>query len=108
LATTTVTDPAPGVELTVEIRDVNGGLITDPCEVTIVTDSTTSTVFHDENVTTGSTKYSYSANIGSVVYVNVLNTTGYEAKTVNNFVLSTTDSVLAVQLDEDRAYVNPL
>ena len=108
LATTTVTDPAPGVELTVEIRDADGGLITDPCEVTIVTDSTTSTVFHDENVTTGSTKYSYSANIGSVVYVNVLNTTGYEAKTINNFVLSTTDSVLAVQLDQDRAYVNPL
>lgn len=93
--------------LTINLVDADGTAITDACEVTVVRDSDTTVLYNVENVTTGTTNYTYSTDAGTVVYINVLNVADFEAKTVNNYTLPTADTTLTIQLDDERFYNNP-
>jgi hypothetical protein len=92
--------------LTINIVDSDGNSITQNCEVTIVRTSDETVLFSEESVTDGSTSYTYETS-GITCYINVLNVAGYQPKTINNYVLSSDDSSLTIQLDEDRYYNNP-
>ena len=102
---TTINNP---VQLTIEIVDADGDLITENCEVTIVKIADTSELFHEDDITDGSTTYNYSSGGGTSTYITIMNVAGYQPKLVNNFVLpSSGSSVLTVQLDNDPFYNNP-
>lgn len=93
--------------LTIEIRDSDGNLITATCEVTVVRNSDTVVLYTAENVITGSTVYSFDGSLSAtVVYINIHNVTGYQSKTVNNYALPTNSETLSVQLDSDPFYSN--
>lgn len=104
-ATTTV---ASSASLVINIVDSEGAAITQNCEVTVVKNSDTTILFEEDNITDGTTTYSYSSGGGTVTYVNVLNITGYQPKTVNGVTLPSSGSTtLTVQLDTDPFYSNP-
>ena len=92
--------------LTIELRDADGALITSNCEVTVVKDSDTSVLHAEDNITDGSTIYSY-ATAGVLTYITVMNVTGYQPKVVNNYTLPSSNSTLTIQLDTDPYYLNP-
>lgn len=103
--TVTVDNP---ISLIIEIRDVDGDLIAQTCEVTVVRNSDEVVLFSDEDVTTGSTTYNFNSGGGTITYINVHNVEGYLNRTVNNFILpSSGTTTLAVQLDDDRFFSNP-
>jgi len=102
--TTTVSNP---VSLIIDIVDANGAAITATCEVTVVRNSDTVELYHAEDVTTGTTTYNFTSGSGTVTYINVVNVTGYEPKTVNNFTLPSADATVTIQLDADRYFSNP-
>ena len=93
--------------LTINIVDADGNAITDACEVTVVRNSDTTTLYNAESVTTGTTAYAYSSGSGTVVYINIHNVTGYQSKTVNNHTLASGNETITVQLDDDPFYNNP-
>lgn len=99
--------PPLTVNLIINIVDNDGVVITDSCEVTIVKTSDSSELYNAENVTTGTTTYNCTSTAGTITYINVMNVTGYQAKTVNNYTLPSSTTTLNVQLDEDRFYSNP-
>lgn len=104
-ATTTVNNSKI---LTIEIRDADGVLITSACEVTLVKDSDSSIQYQAENVTTGSTSYSYTYTTDITCYLNVLNVSLYEPKTVSPVVLGNSNQTVVVALDPERGkYNNP-
>jgi hypothetical protein len=108
-STGTTRTPPVTVNLTINITDAEGTAITNACEITIVKTSDDSVLYNTENVTTGTVTYDVTSNAGVNTYVNVMNVTGYQAKTVNNFALptSTPPQATVIQLDEDRFYSNP-
>ncbi len=104
-ASTTV---ASSASLVINIVDSEGAALTQNCEVTIVKNSDTTILFEEDNITDGTTTYSYSSGGGTVTYVNVLNVAGYQPKTVNNVTLpSSGTTTLTIQLDTDPFYTNP-
>ncbi|QQG41622.1 MAG: hypothetical protein HYV90_05720 [Candidatus Woesebacteria bacterium] len=94
------------VTLTINITDSDGTAISQNCEVTVVKVSDESVLFHEDNITDGSTAYSFNSGGGTAVYINVLNVTGYQNKTVY-LNLPTSDTTTIVALDTDRIYTNP-
>lgn len=103
-ATTTV---AVSATLTIEIRNSDDGtLITQNCEVTVVKVSDESILFHEDDITDGITEYSYSTGSGTSIYINVINTAGYQNKVVFQ-TLSANSETAKVFLDTDRIYTNP-
>lgn len=103
-ATTTV---AVSAVLTIEIRNSdNGDLITGNCEVTVVKASDETVLFHEDDITDGITAYSYSSGSGTAVYINVLNVSGYQNKTVYQN-LAATNETAKIFLDTDRIFSNP-
>lgn len=92
--------------LTINIVDSDGNAITSNCEVTVVKVSDESVLFHEDNITDGSTIYSFTSGSGTAVYINVLNVAGFQNKTAY-LSLPSTDSTSSIQLDEDRFYQNP-
>ncbi|MDD5416192.1 MAG: hypothetical protein PHE48_04285 [Candidatus Daviesbacteria bacterium] len=103
-ATTTV---ASSVNLIINIVDADGNAVTANCEVTVVKASDESVLFTEDNITDGSTTYSYSSGAGTTTYINIHNVTGYQSKTVNNYALPSSNTTLTVQLDTDPFYSNP-
>lgn len=104
-ASTTV---ASSASIIINIVDDEGTTITQSCEVTVVKNSDTSILFEEDNITDGTTTYSYSSGGGTVTYINVLNVTGYQPKTVNNVTLPSSGSTtITIQLDDDPFYANP-
>lgn len=104
-ATTVVNN---NVDITIEIRDQDGALITSACEVTVVRSSDTTTLFQEENVVTGSSVYSYNYVSDTTTYINVVNVASYVPKTVEPVVLSSSDQTVVVQLEAERGrYSNP-
>ncbi len=104
-ASTTVNNT---VDLTVEIRDSEGTLITEACEVTVVRTSDTTELYHVESVVSGSTTYSYNYVSDTTVYINVVNVASYVPKTVEPVVLGSADQTVVVQLESERGrYSNP-
>ena len=74
----------------------------------MVKNSDTSILFEEDNITDGTTTYTYSSGGGTVVYINVLNVLGFQPKTVNNYTLpSSGTTTLTIQLDNDPYYANP-
>jgi hypothetical protein len=106
-STGTIQTPPLTVNLTVTIVDTDGAAITESCEVTIVRDSDQVILYNSESVTTGSTIFDITDDVGTLTYINVLNVAGYQPRTVNNYVLPSSSSTLSVQLDDDRFYSNP-
>ncbi len=98
---------AVSATLTIKIVDDAGVAITATCEVTVVKDADVSILYNVENVTTGTTAYAYSSGAGTVTYINIVNVTGYQPKTVNNHILASANETITVQLDVDRFYANP-
>lgn len=104
-ATTTINN---NVDITIEIRDNDGVLITSACEVTIVKISDVSVLYHVENVVSGSTTYSYNYVSDVSVYINVMNVDLYVAKTVEPVVLGNSNQTISIQLEPERGrYSNP-
>jgi hypothetical protein len=93
------------VTLTIEIRDQTGTLITSACEVTVVKDSDTSILFAGENVITGTTQYLYEYTGDISAYINVMNVSTYEPKTVLSVTLGNLNQTITIQLDPERGYV---
>ena len=98
------TSVAVSAVLTIEIRNSDdGNLITQNCEVTVVRASDEYVFFHEDDITDGSTAYSYSSGSGTAVYINVLNVAGYQNKTVYQ-TLAASNETAKVFLDTDRIY----
>ncbi|MFZ2202241.1 MAG: hypothetical protein WAV56_02480, partial [Microgenomates group bacterium] len=103
-ATVTVSNPTT---LTIEVRNSDdGNLILVDCEVTVVKVSDESVLFHEDGIVDGITAYDYNSGSGTAVYINVLNVTGYQNKTVYQ-TLSASSETAKVFLDTDRIYSNP-
>ncbi len=106
-STGTIQTPPLTINLTVEIVNTDGESITNPCEVTVVRDLDQVILFNTDSVETGSVQYDITDYVGTNTYINVLNVTGYQPRTVNNYILPSNSSTLTVQLDDDRFYHNP-
>ena len=106
-STGTLQTPPLTVNLTVEIVDTDGEFITDSCEVTIVRELDQVILFNTDSVESGSVQYNITDYVGTNTYINVLNVTGYQPRTVNNYILPSNSSTLTVQLDDDHFYSNP-
>ncbi len=96
------------VSFTINIIDANGVAITSPCEVTIVRESDVSVLFSEESVVSGTSQYLYNYTTNTPVYINILNVTSYEPKTVSGVTLTSTSQTISIQLDPERGkYSNP-
>lgn len=100
--------PSVTVTVTINIVDVDGNAITQNCEITVVKDSDSTVLFHEDDIVDGSTSYQYTTSAGTLTYINVLNVAGYQPRTVNNYTLPSSNSTLNIQLDDDRFYNNPV
>ena len=104
----TVTILADQVTLTIEVRDSDGAIITDSTEITLVRSSDLTVLSHAEDVTSGSTGYTYGYSGDVNCYVNVLSVANYVPRTVEPVVLGDTDQTVVVQLEDERGrYSNP-
>jgi len=94
--------------LNIYLVDADGSTITATCEVTVVRNSDQTVLHQEENITDGLTTYNYTTGGGTVTYINVMNVTGYQPKTLNNYTLPSSGTVdLTIQLDNDPYYSNP-
>jgi hypothetical protein len=104
----TVTINVDQVTLTIEVRDSGGALITDSTEITLVRVSDLTVLAHAEDVTSGSTGYTYGYAGDVNCYVNVLSVDNYVPRTVEPVVLGASNQTVVVQLEDERGrYNNP-
>lgn len=93
------------INYTIKLVDEDGATVTESTEVTVVKDSDVSVLYHAENVTTGSTVYTFDGGLsGTDIYINVLNVAGYEPVTVAGITLPVVDSTITIQMRADRFY----
>ncbi len=96
------------VLLSMNIVDATGTAVTSSCEVTVVKESDTSILFAEENVISGNSQYLYNYTADTLVYINILNVSSYEPKTVTGVTLTSTNQSITIQLDDERGkYSNP-
>lgn len=96
------------VSLTMNLVDADGNTVTSSCEVTVVKNSDTSVLFEEENVISGTSQYLYNYTGDTLIYINVLNVSLYEPKTVSGTILTNTNQTVTIQLDAERGkYTNP-
>jgi len=88
----------------INVRNSAGALITDATEITLVRTSDTTVLHTEENVTDGSTSYTYAYSSNVACYVNVVSTGLYVPKTVDPVTLINADQTIDVYLDTDRIY----
>lgn len=106
-AGTSTTTVSTSVTLTIEIRDGdNGNLITQSCEVTVVKVSDESELHHEDGIVDGITAYSFSSGSGTPIYINVLNISGYQNKTIYQNLPSSNETT-KIFMDIERIYSNP-